>query len=135
MTVDLQYLAYTAILTAALWIPYVIAQVMTNGPLRPSNYIDPTPRPLPAWGKRADRTYLNAVETFAPFAALVIVAQLAAKADAMTAFWAMSFFWLRVAHAVVYLLGVPYLRTLIFTLGFVCVAGIFWEVIKGSIGV
>ena len=30
----------------------------------------------------------------------------------------------------VYLLAVPYVRTLIFTLGFVCVAGIFWEVIK-----
>ena len=26
MTTDLEYLAFTAILTAALWIPYVIAQ-------------------------------------------------------------------------------------------------------------
>jgi len=130
MTPDLTYLAYTAMLTAALWIPYVIAQVTTNGPLRPSNYIDPAQRPLPAWGKRADRTYLNAVEAFAPFAALVVVAHLANKADAMTAFWAMSFFWLRAAHAVAYLLGVAYLRTILFTLGFVCVAGIFWEIIK-----
>ena len=29
MTTDLKYLAYTAMLTAALWIPYVVAQVMT----------------------------------------------------------------------------------------------------------
>jgi uncharacterized MAPEG superfamily protein len=130
MTADLKYLAYTAILTAALWIPYVVAQVKTNGFLTPPNYVDPTPRPLPHWGRRADRAYLNAVETFAPFAALVIVAQLAGKADAMTAFWAMCFFWLRLAHAVVYLLAVPFVRTLIFTLGFVCVAGIFWEVIR-----
>ena len=130
MSTDLKYLALTAILTAALWIPYVIMQVVTNGFLQPANYTDPTPRPLPPLGKRADRTYLNAVETFAPFAALVIVAQIAGKADAMTAFWAMAFFWLRVAHAVVYLLGIPYIRTLVFTLGFVCVAGIFWEVIK-----
>ena len=130
MTSDLTYLALTAILTAALWIPYVIAQVTTNGFLTPANYVDPTPRPLPPWGKRADRTYLNAVESFAPFAALVIVAHLAGKADAMTAFWAMSFFWLRVAHALVYLLGIAYVRTIVFTLGFVAVAGIFWEVIK-----
>ena len=129
MTTDLRYLAYTAILTAALWIPYVVAQVMTNGFLAPPNYVDPTPRPVPLWGKRADRTYLNAVEVFAPFAALVIVAQLAGKANAMTAFWAICFFWLRLAHAVVYLLGVPYVRTVIFTLGFVCVVGIFWELI------
>jgi uncharacterized MAPEG superfamily protein len=129
MTTDLRYLAYTAILTAALWIPYVVAQVMTNGFLAAPNYIDPTPRPVPLWGRRADRTYLNAVEVFAPFAALVIVAQIAGKANAMTAFWTISFFWLRLAHAVVYLLGVPYVRTVIFTLGFVCVVGIFWELI------
>jgi uncharacterized MAPEG superfamily protein len=130
MSTDLKYLAFTAILTASLWLPYVLCQVMTNGPLRPPNYTDPTPRPLPLWGKRADRTYINAVETFAPFAALVIVVQLAGKADAMTAMWATAFFWLRLAHAVVFLLGIPYLRTLIFTLGYVAVVGIFVELVK-----
>jgi uncharacterized MAPEG superfamily protein len=130
MSTDLKYLAYTAMLTAALWIPYIVCQVMSNGLLTPPNYVDPTPRPVPLWGKRADRTYVNAVEAFAPFAALVIVAHLAGKSNAMTAFWAMSFFWLRLAHAVVYLFAIPYVRTLLFTLGFVAVAGIFWEVIK-----
>lgn len=130
MTVDLAYLAWTAMLTGALWIPYVVAQVTTNGFPGAPNYVDPTPRPLPPWGKRADRTYLNAVESFAPFAALVLVAHVAGKANAMTAFWAMFFFWMRVAHAVVYLLGIPYIRTLVFTLGFVAVAGIFWEIVK-----
>jgi uncharacterized MAPEG superfamily protein len=117
-------------LTAALWIPYIVCQVMTNGFLEPTNYVDPAQRPVPLWGKRADRAHLNAVESFAPFAALVIIAQVAGKADAMTAFWAMSFFWLRLAHAVVYWLAVPYVRTLVFVLGFVCVVGLFWEVIK-----
>src|SRR5437773_1017402 len=130
MTTDLAYLAYTAILTAALWIPYVIAQVAANGLLTPANYVDPTPRPIPMWGKRADRAYLNAVESFAPFAALVIIAHVAGKANAMTAFWATCFFWLRLVHAVVYLLAIPYVRTIVFTFGFFSVAGIFWELIK-----
>jgi uncharacterized MAPEG superfamily protein len=130
MSTDLKYLAFTAMLTAALWIPYVVSQVMTNGFLQPENYVDPAPRPLPLWGRRADRAYLNAVEVFAPFAAMVIVAHLAGKANAMTAFWAVCFFWLRLAHAVVYLLAWPWIRTVLFTLGFVCVAGIFWEIIK-----
>jgi len=130
MSPDLKYLAYTAMLTAALWIPYVVCQVQTNGFLQPQNYIDPTVRPMPFWGHRAHRTYLNAVEVFAPFAALVIVVHIAGKANAMTAFWTMSFFWLRVAHAVVYWFGWPWIRTGIFTLGFVCIAGIFWELIK-----
>ena len=124
MTPDLKYLAFTALLTAALWIPYIVAQVMTNGPLRPENYVDPTPRPVPLWGQRAGRAYLNAVETFAPFAALVIVAQLTGKANAMTAFW------LRLAHAVVFWFAIPYIRTVIFTLAFVAIVGIFVELIR-----
>ena len=130
MTTDLWYLALTAGLTAALWIPYIACQVMTNGPLSGENYVDPKPRPVPLWGQRAHRAYLNAVESFAPFAALVIVANLTGKADAMTAFWAMSFFWLRLVHAIVYWLAIPFIRTIVFTLGFVAVAGLFWEVIK-----
>ena len=130
MTTDLKYLAYTAMLTAALWIPYVVSQVMTNGFLEPPNYVDPAPRPVPLWGKRADRAYLNAVEVFAPFAVLVIVIHITGKANAMTAFWTQSFFWLRLAHAVVYWTAIPYIRTAVFTLGFFCVAGLFWELIK-----
>jgi uncharacterized MAPEG superfamily protein len=130
VSTDLKYLAFTAILAASLWIPYVVAQVTTNGPLAPPDYADPTPRPLPLWGKRADRAYINSVETFAPFAALVIAVHLSGKANAMTAFWATSFFWLRLAHAAVYLLGIPYLRTVLFTLGYVAVVGIFVELIK-----
>ena len=129
MSTDLKYLALTAILTASLWIPYVVCQVTTNGPLKPQNYMDPTQRPMPDWGKRADRAYLNAVENFAPFAALVIAIHLAGKASEATAFWAMSYFWLRLAHAVVYLFGIPYIRTVLFTLGYVAVVALFWEFI------
>ena len=37
MTTDLTYLAFTAMLTGSLWIPYVISQVVTNGLLTPAN--------------------------------------------------------------------------------------------------
>ena len=130
MTTDLTYLAYTAMLTAALWIPYVVCQVVTNGPLTPPNYRDPAPRPVPPWGKRADRTYMNAVEVFAPFAALVIAAHLLGKTNARIDLYAECFFWFRVVHAVVYLAAIPYIRTLVFTLGFVTEVGIFWELVK-----
>ena len=129
MTTDLRYLVYTAILTGSLWIPYIVSQVMTNGFLAPANYVDPKPRPVPLWGERAHRAYLNAVETFAPFAALVIVAQIAGKANGMTAFWAATYFWARFVHAVVYWAGIPYVRTLAFVVGFVAEIGIFWEIV------
>ena len=130
MTPDMQYLAMTALLTAALWIPYVIAQVMTNGFLNRQNYVDPAPRPVPLWGQRAHRAYLNAVEVFAPFAALILLASITGKANAVTAFCAQSFFWLRLSHAVVYLLGLAYVRTVVFTLGFFALCGIAWQVLN-----
>jgi uncharacterized MAPEG superfamily protein len=129
MSPELKYLALTAMLTASLWIPYIAAQVMTNGALSPQNYVDPTPRPVPLWGRRADRAYMNAVETFAPFAALVILLHITGKENATTAFLAMSYFWLRVIHAVVFWVAIPYVRTIAFVLGFAAVAGLFYELI------
>ena len=43
MSSELNILALTAMLTASLWIPYIVCQVMTNGPLSAENYVDPTP--------------------------------------------------------------------------------------------
>jgi uncharacterized MAPEG superfamily protein len=130
MSPELKYLALTALLTASLWIPYVVSQVMTNGALQTTNYIDPTPRPVPLWGQRANRAHINAVEAFAPFAALVILIQLTQKNDSMTAFWAMSYFWIRLVHAIVYIAAIPYIRTILFTLGYVCIVGLFVDLVK-----
>ena len=85
---------------------------------------------MPLWGKRADRAYMNAVETFAPFAALVLLVHVTGKENGMTAFWAISYFWLRLAHAVIFWLAIPFLRTLLFVLGFVCILGLFFELMK-----
>ncbi|MDE1973286.1 MAG: MAPEG family protein [Hyphomicrobiales bacterium] len=130
MSPELKYLALTALLTGSLWIPYIVCQVITNGTLQTTNYIDPTPRPVPLWGQRANRAHINAVETFAPFAALVILIQLTQKNDSMTAFWAMSYFWIRLAHAVVYIAAIPYVRTILFVLGYVCIVGLFVDLMK-----
>jgi len=130
MSPELKYLALTALLTGSLWIPYVVCQVMTNGALQPANYVDPTPRPVPLWGQRANRAHINAVETFAPFAALVILIQLTQKNDSMTAFWAMSYFWIRLVHAAVYIAAIPYIRTILFVLGYVCIVGLFVDLVK-----
>lgn len=129
MTPDLEYLALSALLTAVLWIPYIAGQIQANGFPTAGYYKDPTPGDLPLWVRRADRAHINSVESLAPFAVLVLVAHASGGANAMTAVWAMVFFWARVAHAVIYILGIPYLRTIIFTIGFVAVLGLFWEVV------
>ena len=132
MTPDLTWLAYTAALTALLWIPYIVGQTMVAGPTTPEGYRDPTPPELPAWVKRCNRAHLNAVESLAPFATLVILVHLSGAANEMTAFWAMLFFFARLAHAVVYWLGIPYVRTLAFAVGLVATLGVFWEVVTAA---
>ncbi len=130
MSTELEYLAFTALLTASLWIPYVAAQLIRNGPLQPANYVDPAQRIVPLWGQRANRAHINAVETFAPFAALVILIQLTGKNDSMTAFWAAGYFWVRLAHAVVFIAAIPYVRTILFVLGYVATVGLFVELVR-----
>ena len=129
MTPDLTYLAWTALLTAVLWIPFITGQVVANGFLKPQDYRDPTARKVTLWGQRANRAHVNAVESFAPFAALVLVAHVGGVSNEATAMWAAVFFWARLAHAVIYITAVPFLRTIIFTVGFVAVLGIFYEIV------
>jgi uncharacterized MAPEG superfamily protein len=63
------------------------------------------------WGGRAQRAHRNMLENLVLFAALVLVAQAAGRANALTQVGAMVFFWARVAYAVIYLAGIPWLRT------------------------
>lgn len=128
MTPDLAWLAWTAVLTALLWVPYILGRFATAGLPTPKQYQDPTPPPMPDWVQRMDRAHLNAVESLGPFAAGVLIAHVAGLANEMTALWAMVFFWARLAHAVIYWSGIPYLRTLAFAVGLVATLGIFWEI-------
>jgi uncharacterized MAPEG superfamily protein len=35
----------------------------------------------------------------------------------------------RLAHALVFWLAIPYIRTILFVLGFIAICGLFWEVV------
>ena len=78
------------------------------------------------WAGRARRAHLNMIENLVLFAALVLIAAVAGKANATTAMGAMIFFWARLAYAVIYLIGVPWLRTLAWFVGVIGMAMIAW---------
>lgn len=129
MTDELLALAYTAVLTALLWVPYVVGLVLVNRGIPASSYRDPTPPELPSWVKRCNRAHLNAVESLVPFAAIVLVAHAAGVSNATTALAASVFLYARITHAVVYWLGIPYLRTIVFSVGLIATLVIFYEVV------
>jgi uncharacterized MAPEG superfamily protein len=82
------------------------------------------------WAGRARRAHLNMIENLVLFAALVLIAAVAGKANATTAMGAMIFFWARLAYAVIYLIGIPWLRTLAWFVGVIGMAMIAWVLLQ-----
>ena len=120
MTPDLQLLAWSVALTLAQLVVAVLG-ARTQAPLAVlAGNRDDMP-PLIGWPDRAQRAHRNMLESLLLFAIVVLVAQAAGRADATTALGAHLFFWGRVAYAIVYVAGVPWLRTLLWS---VSIAGI-----------
>ena len=118
MNAELVYLVLTAVLTGTLWIPVVIGYVVSRGALTAQGYRVAPTAPLPDWVNRAHRAHANAVENFAPFAAVVLVGQVAGVHTTMTVTCAAVYFHARLAHAVAHISGTGFLkaRTMLFTL-------------------
>lgn len=110
MTTELSMLAYCAILTVLLALIPTVALILEKGlPFAAGNREEAVT--LPAWAERAKRTHLNMLENLPVFAALVLIAQVSGAFNDTTALGATLFFWGRVAHAAVYLAGIPWVRT------------------------
>jgi uncharacterized MAPEG superfamily protein len=121
MTTDLWMLVYTTLLCVLMPMAYVFGELRAPGGVEWGFGNRDTPFELPPWAARAKRAHLNLVENLLPFAALVLVAHVSGKANAMTALGATIFFWSRLAYAVVYTAGIKVVRTAIF---FISAAGL-----------
>ena len=82
-----------------------------------------------AWAGRAQRAHLNMLESLILFAVLVFVAQLAGVHNTTTLLGAQLFFWGRLAHAVVYIAGIPWVRTAAWGVSIVGLLLIFLQLI------
>ena len=71
-------------------------------------------KPLTGAAARAVRANANFLETFPFFAAAVLGVVLAAKANARTTLGCEVYLGARLAYLPIYLLGIPYLRTLVY---------------------
>jgi len=135
MTTELSYLLFTAILTGVLWIPVVIGYVLSRGPLKPSDYKVAPTSPLPDWVNRANRAHLNAVENFATFAAVVLIAHAVGVSTSITEYSAAVYFYARAAHAVIHISGFSLFmaRTVMFTVSWVAFVTFAIELLRHAI--
>lgn len=119
MTVELKYLVLVTALTSVIWIPYILNAMVVRGLVDTVGYPE-NPKPLAPWARRMKAAHYNAVENLVVFAALVLVAHALNVRSEATAMACIIYFWARLAHVLVYTFGIPWLRTLAFTVGFGC---------------
>lgn len=74
---------------------------------------DAETKPLTAAAARAYRASQNFLETFVFFAAAVLAVVAAKQNTPHTALGAEIYFWARLVYLPVYIIGIPYLRTLV----------------------
>jgi uncharacterized MAPEG superfamily protein len=116
MSVELTMLAYSAALLLVLILIQATAGIRSVGLVPLANSRDDLP-PARGFHARALRCVDNHREGLTVFAPLVLAAALAHVSSGTTILGAQLFFYSRVAHAVIYLAGVPMIRPLAWAVG------------------
>jgi uncharacterized MAPEG superfamily protein len=128
MTSELMSLTWVVALSAVMWVPYIVNSIMVQGLVDAVGYPD-NPKPLAPWAARMKKAHYNAVENLVVFATLVLTLNAAGISNETTVLACNIFFWARLAHLVVYTFGVPWLRTLSFTLSWLCIVALIVQLI------
>ncbi len=110
MTPELMYLVWSAALTLVLAVIAVSGATLEVGLPKLAGNREGMGE-MPGWAGRAARAHRNMLENLVLFAILVFAARIANVSTAMTVLGAQLFFFGRLAHAVIYIAGIPWLRT------------------------
>ncbi|MCH7852912.1 MAG: MAPEG family protein [Proteobacteria bacterium] len=119
MTNELMSLTAVTVLTAVMWMPYVLNVIAVRGIKDAVGYPE-DPEPMSGWASKMKAAHSNGVENLVVFAALVLIANAAGVSTAGTVMACQVYFWARVVHVLSYTFAVPWVRTLSFATGFGC---------------
>ena len=126
MSPDLEMLVWSAVLALVQMLIAVVGAQAQLGLPRLAGNREGMPA-LAGWAGRAQRAHLNMLESLVVFAIAVLVAEIAGRTNATTALGAMLFFWGRVAYAIVYVAGVPWLRTAVWAVSLAGIVLVFTQ--------
>lgn len=124
MSREMMWLMFTVILTGLLWIPYILDRMMVRGLMGAMANPSRNDPPQSPWAQRLYFAHTNAVENLVIFATLVLVLDAIGHSTESTVIACAVYFWARLAHVIVYTLGIPVLRTLAFAVGFAAQAAL-----------
>jgi len=128
MKPELLYLVCVTLLTALMWVPYILDRMAARGILDTVGYPD-NPKPQSAWAKRMMSAHSNAIENLVIFAALVLAANAAGVSNSTTVLACAVYFWARVVHFIAYTFAWPWVRTLAFVVGFFAQITLAWQIL------
>jgi len=128
MTPELMYLVWSAALTLVLAVIAVSGATLEVGLPRLAGNRENMPE-MASWAGRAARAHRNMLENLVLFAILVFAARFANISNAMTVLGAQLFFFGRLAHSVIYLAGIPWLRTAAWTVSVIGLLLILWQLV------
>lgn len=111
MTTELSMLLFSTLLFFAIIMVQALMGIFQLGLAAQAGSRDNLPQPN-QFRQRLQRLTANLQENLVMFAVLVLVAHVAGVANDNTALGATIFFFARVAHAVVYAAGLPWVRPL-----------------------
>lgn len=115
---ELFWLTLTVILTGLMWVPYVLNRLQVRGLGGAMANPSRSDRPHAEWANRMMFAHDNAVENLIIFAPLVLILNAIDYSTKWTVLACAVYFWSRLAHLIVYSAGIPVVRTLTFTVGF-----------------
>ncbi|MAT52612.1 MAG: hypothetical protein CMK32_15645 [Porticoccaceae bacterium] len=120
--------AYTCVLIAVI-LPFIWAAIAKRPFFKAQNYDNNAPRQLletlEGAYKRANWAQQNAFEALPGFIGGVVIAQLAGVAPAMINTLAVIFIVARIAHGILYIKDMATARSLAWTVGIICVIGLY----------
>ena len=120
LTPELYWLTLTCLVTGFMWVAYIINRIGEMGLWPALKNPQPDTQPNALWAFRAEKAHANAVENLVVFAPLALGVHVLGLSTAMTGMAAAVYFFTRIAHYLIYVLGVPVLRTIAFAIGVVC---------------
>ena len=113
MTTELTYLALTLVLALVQIFLPAGARTAEFGSKWNAGARDDTPASTRPVTGRLERAQANLYETLPLFIGAVLIAHVAGRNGALTAWGAGFYFWARLVYVPLYALGIPYVRSLV----------------------
>lgn len=129
MSIELQYLVFAVFLLIFQMVLQTLAGLMSNGLMGLAGSRDDEVLTTGVGG-RFERAYYNMLETFPIFAALVLIIQTTEAWTALSALAVQIYFWGRVVYLPAYVLGIPFIRTVVWLVSMAGILILAWPLLQ-----